>query len=49
MKNGDIYLNPFFGDLWIIVNDTQIRKINDSYTDDFNNVIGFKKVGHIDL
>ena len=47
--NGDVYLNPFFGDLWIVVNDTQIRKINDSYTEDFDNVIGFKKVGHIDL
>ena len=47
--NGDIYLNPFFGDLWIIVNDTQIKLINDSYTDDFDNIIGFKKVGHVDL
>ena len=24
--NGDIYYNPFFGDLWIIQNDTKIKK-----------------------
>ena len=24
--NGDIYYNPFFGNLWIIQNDTKIRK-----------------------
>ena len=25
--NGDIYYNPFFGDLWIIQKDTKIRKL----------------------
>ena len=47
--NGDIYYNPFFGDLWIIQNDTKIKKINDSYTTDIDNVAEFVYVGHIDL
>lgn len=48
-ENGDIYYNPFFGDLWIIQNNTEIRKINDTYTTDVNDVVGFVHVGHIDL
>ena len=47
--NGDIYYNPFFGYLWIIQNNTEIRKINDTYTTDVNDVVGFIYVGHIDL
>lgn len=47
--NGDIYYNPFFGDLWIIQNDTKIKKINDSYTTDIDDVAEFVYVGHIDL
>ena len=47
--NGDIYYNPFFGDLWIIQNDTKIKKINDSYTTDIDDVAEFIYVGHIDL
>lgn len=47
--NGDIYYNPFFGDLWIIQNDTKIKKINDSYTTDIDDVAEFVYVGHINL
>lgn len=47
--NGDVYYNSFFGDLWIIQNDTKIKKINDSYTTDINDVAEFVYVGHIDL
>lgn len=47
--NGDIYYNPFFGDLWIIQNDTKIKKINDSYITDIDDVTEFVYVGHIDL
>lgn len=47
--NGDIYYNPFFGDLWIIQNDTKIKKINNSYTTDIDDVAEFISVGHIDL
>lgn len=47
--NGDIYYNPFFGDLWIIQNDTKIKKINDSYITDIDDVAEFVYVGHIDL
>lgn len=47
--NGDIYYNPFFGDLWIIQNDTKIKKINDSYITDIDDVAEFVYVGYIDL
>lgn len=47
--NGDIYYNPFFGDLWIIQNDTKIKKINDSYITDIDDVAEFVYVGHINL
>ena len=47
--NGDIYYNPFFGDLWIIQNDTKIKKINDSYITDIDDVAEFVYIGHIDL
>lgn len=45
--NGDIYLNPYFGDLWI-VDDRHFIKINDGYCIDLNDPIGFIKVGHVD-
>ena len=45
--NGDIYLNPFFGDLWVVDNGKFI-KINDGYFVDLDTPSGFVKVGHID-
>ena len=46
-KDGDIYLNPFFGDLWIVDGHSFI-KINDGYTEDLDCPDGFIKVGHVD-
>ena len=45
-EDGDIYLNPFFGDLWVVDGKTYI-KINDGYTVDRDEPEGFVKVGHI--
>lgn len=45
--DGDIYLNPFFGDMWIVDNKRFI-KINDGYTVDIDDPKGFVKVGHVD-
>lgn len=45
--NGDIYLNPCFGDLWI-VDDGRFIKINDGYGIDIDDPIGFIRVGHVD-
>lgn len=48
---GDIYLNPFFGDLWVVdIIDKQksFIKINDGYSIDIDEPEGFVKVGHID-
>ncbi len=45
--DGDIYLNPFFGDLWV-VDGTSFIKINDGYTIGLDDPEGFIKVGHID-
>lgn len=45
--DGDIYLNPFFGDMWIVDNKSFI-KINDGYTIDIDDPSGFVKVGHVD-
>lgn len=45
--NGDIYLNPFFGDLWI-VDDGYFIKINDGYSVELDEPAGFVKVGHVD-
>ena len=45
--DGDIYLNPYFGDMWI-VDDKHFIKINDGYTTDFDDPEGFIKVGHVD-
>lgn len=45
--DGDIYLNPMFGDLWIVEGDSFI-KINDGYTIELDEPSGFIKVGHVD-
>lgn len=45
--DGDIYLNPYFGDLWIVDSNSFI-KINDGYTIDIDEPEGFVKVGHVD-
>jgi len=45
--DGDIYLNPLFGDLWIVDNNSFI-KINNGTSIDLNDPIGFVKVGHVD-
>lgn len=45
--DGDIYLNPMFGDLWI-VEDNSFIKINDGYTIELDEPSGFIKVGHVD-
>lgn len=45
--DGDIYLNPVFGDLWIVDGESFI-KINDGYTIDIDEPAGFVKVGHVD-
>lgn len=44
---GDIYLNPFFGDLWIVQGDRFVL-INDGYSTDTSDPAGFIKVGHVD-
>lgn len=44
--NGDIYLNPCFGDLWVVDGKSFI-KINDGCTIDLDEPEGFIKVGHI--
>ena len=45
-EDGDIYLNPFFGDLWVVDGKSFI-KINNGYAIDINEPEGFIKVGHI--
>lgn len=45
--DGDIYLNPSFGDMWIVDGDTFV-KINDGYTMDLDDTYDFIKVGHVD-
>lgn len=45
-QDGDIYLNPWFGDLWV-VDGAAFVKINDGYTIDLDEPEGFVKVGHI--
>lgn len=45
--DGDIYLNPFFGDMWI-VDGAYFIKINDGYRLDMEDPEGFIKVGHVD-
>lgn len=45
--DGDIYWNPVFGDLWM-VSKNRFRKINDSYSCDLDEPVGFVKVGHVD-
>lgn len=44
---GDIYLNPAFGDMWI-VDGSEFVKINDGLRIDLNEPYGFIKVGHVD-
>lgn len=46
-QDGDIYLNPCFGDLWV-VDGTSFIKINNGYAIDLDEPEGFIKVGHID-
>lgn len=46
-SDGDIYLNPCFGDLWILQGDELIL-INDGYSIDIDDPVGFIKVGHVD-
>lgn len=46
-QDGDIYLNPCFGDLWV-VDGTSFIKINNGYAIDLDEPEGFVKVGHID-
>lgn len=48
MTDGDVYLNPLWGDLWIIKGDRFV-KINDGYDIELNDVADFIKVGHVDL
>lgn len=45
--DGDIYLNPLFGDMWI-VDGQQFIKINDGFTVDMDDPGGFIKIGHVD-
>lgn len=45
--DGDVYLNPCFGDLWIVEGHYFI-KINDGYSTDIDDPVGFVKVGHLD-
>lgn len=47
-EDGDIYFNPFFGDLWI-VDDGDFVKINDGYRVEVDIPEGFIKVGHADI
>lgn len=47
--HGDVYLNPFFGDLWIVDGPSRrFLKINDGYPIDMDEPDGFIKVGHLD-
>ena len=45
-QDGDIYLNPYFGDLWV-VDGASFIKINDGYEIEVDEPEGFVKVGHI--
>ena len=45
--DGDIYLNPCFGDLWV-VDGASFIKINNGYAIELDEPEGFIKVGHID-
>lgn len=45
--NGDIYLNPYAGDLWVVDN-RKFVKINDGRFVDIDDPVDFIKVGHID-
>lgn len=45
--DGDVYLNPSFGDLWVVQDQAFIR-INDGLTIDLDEPEGFIKVGHVD-
>ena len=47
MTDGDIYINPMFGDMWI-VDGKSFVKINDGCKIDIDDPIGFIKVGHVD-
>lgn len=47
-RNGDVYLNLCFGDLWI-VEETNLIKINDGYTIEIDEPVGFEYVGHLDI
>ena len=47
-EDGDIYFNPFFGDLWI-VDEGDFVKINDGCRVEVDIPEGFIKVGHADV
>lgn len=47
MTDGDIYINPMFGDMWIVDGKSFI-KINDGCKIDIDDAGGFIKVGHVD-
>ena len=46
-QDGDIYLNPCFGDLWV-VDGASFIKINNGYAIELDEPEGFIKVGHPD-
>ena len=45
--DGDIMVNPYFGDLWLVSGEKFIL-INNSYWDYHREMNGFIKIGHID-
>lgn len=44
---GTVYLNPFFGDFWVVA-DNKFIKLNDWTEIDLDEPEGFIKVGYID-
>lgn len=47
MNKNDIYLNSFFGDLWIAIDDTHLRLINGDIIEELDNTVGFEKIGSV--
>lgn len=47
MVDGDVFINIFFGDLWVSENNTMVR-INDGQIALEGDKSGFVKIGHID-
>lgn len=46
---GDIYVNNFFADLWVAINEKEVECINRDIIENFEDVLGLEKVGHIDM